>query len=411
MPEFPDQGPTARAAGEGAPRGPLAGLTVLDLSRVRSGPAATRLLADWGARVIRIEPPETASGGDGMMGREGSDFANLNRGKASMTLDLKAPEGRDLFRCMVARADVVIENFRPDVKQRLGIAWEDLKPINPALVMASISGFGQDGPYAGRPGFDQIAQGMGGLMSVTGLPGQGPVRAGIPVADLTAGMFCALGILAALLHARATGEGQWLHTSLLEAQVFMMDFQAARTLVEGEVPAQAGNNHPTSIPTGVFPTADRPINLAVAGEVIWQRFCRVAALDHLAADPDFADRDARLANRDRLNALIAERLTSRTAEDWTRMFNEAGVPAGPINDMAQVFADEQVRHLKLAAPVDLPGHAAGTTALLRLPVTLTATPGGIAGPPPALGADTGRVLADLGLTADAIDGLRDRGVI
>ena len=388
----------------------LSDYTVLDLTRVRSGPTCVRQLADWGANVIKIENPDKA-GSDMGGSREGSDFQNLHRNKRSMVLNLKDPDGVAIFRKMAETADVVVENYRPDVKFRLGIDYETLSAANPRLVYASISGFGQDGPLAGRPGFDQIAQGMGGLMSVTGLPGQGPVRAGIPVADLTAGMFCALGILAALLHARATGEGQWLHTSLLEAQVFMMDFQAARTLVEGEVPAQAGNNHPTSIPTGVFPTADRPINLAVAGEVIWQRFCKVAELEHLAADPDFADRDARLANRDRLNALIADRLKARPADEWTRVFNEAGVPAGPINDMAQVFADDQVRHLRLATPVDLPGHETGSTALLRLPVTLTATPGGIAGPPPALGADTDRVLSDLGLAADAIDGLRDRGVI
>lgn len=416
MPEPRDPQSAGTAPGSSIPRGPLAGLRVLDLTRVRSGPAATRLLADWGAEVIRVEPPATASGGDGMLGRTGSDFANLNRGKRSITLDLKAPEGLALFRRMVAAADVVVENFRPDVKQRLGIAWDDLRPANPALVMASISGFGQAGPYAGRPGFDQIAQGMGGIMSVTGLPGQGPVRAGIPIADLTAGMFCALGILAAVIHARATGEGQWLHTSLLEAQVFMMDFQAARYLVEGEVPGQAGNNHPTAIPTGVFPTADRPINLAVAGEVIWRRFCQTVGLDDLLGDPDFTGAAARSANRDRLNAIIAERFQARPAAEWIAMLNDAGVPAGPINDMEQVFADEQVRYLKLAVPVDLPeadgaNTGDGEAALLRLPVTLAATPGGIAGPPPALGADTDRVLATLGLSAADIAGLRDRGVI
>jgi formyl-CoA transferase len=252
----------------------LSRFTVLDLTRVRSGPTAVRQLTDWGARVIKIETPAHRGGGEAPGGpRRGSDFQNLQRNKRSITLDLKSPEGIAAFRRLAAQTDVVVENFRPDVKERLGIDYPSLRSINRGIVLASISGFGQDGPYAKRPGFDQIAQGMGGLMSVTGLPGQGPVRAGIPLADLTAGLFCALGILTALLEREASGEGQWVTTSLLQAQIFMLDFQAARYLTEGEVPAQAGNNHPTSIPTGVFRTADGHLNIAVTGQAIWERFC------------------------------------------------------------------------------------------------------------------------------------------
>src|SRR6202034_1892888 len=231
----------------------LAPFTVLDLTRVRAGPTCVRQLADWGANVIKIEAP---SGLDAQMTgpREGSDFQNLHRNKRSMTLNLKAPEGLATLKRMVKKADVVVENFRPDVKNRLGIDYKTLARINRRLIYASISGFGQSGPYAARPGFDQIAQGMGGLMSITGLPGQGPVRAGIPVADLSAGLLAALGILIALLEREKSGKGQAVDTSLLQAQIFMLDFQAARFLVNGEVAPQAGNNHPTSIPTGVFKT-------------------------------------------------------------------------------------------------------------------------------------------------------------
>ena len=257
------------------PRGSkaLAQFTVLDLTRVRSGPTCVRQLADWGANVIKIETPpgiEEPMGGP----REGSDFQNLHRNKRSMTLNLKTPEGLAAFKRMVKKADVVVENFRPDVKKRLGIDYKTLAKINPRIVYASISGFGQDGPYANRPGFDQIAQGMGGLMSITGLPGQGPVRVGVPIADLTAGMFAALGILVALLEREKSKKGQHIETSLLQAQIFMLDFQAARYLVEGDVAKQAGNNHPTSIPTGVFKTKDGYINIATTGQRIWNDFAK-----------------------------------------------------------------------------------------------------------------------------------------
>jgi crotonobetainyl-CoA:carnitine CoA-transferase CaiB-like acyl-CoA transferase len=258
----------------------LARFTVLDLTRVRSGPTCVRQLSDWGANVIKIEMPPDEKGGEGMGGpREGADFQNLHRNKRSMTLDLKSKEGRAAFLKMVKKADVIVENFRPDVKRRLKIDYKDVKKINPKIVYGSISGFGQDGPYESRPGFDQIAQGMGGLMSITGLPGQGPVRVGIPVADLTAGLFCALGIMTALLERETSKKGQHVETSLLQAQIFMLDFQAARWLIAKEVAQQAGNDHPTSIPTGVFKTTDGYINIATTGGAIWERFCKALGAD------------------------------------------------------------------------------------------------------------------------------------
>ena len=309
--------------------GALAPFTVLDLTRYRAGPTAARQLADWGADVIKIEMPSApTTEADPIKGRHGPDFQNLHRNKRSLTLNLKAPEGRAVFRRLAGRADVVIENYRPDVKYRLGIEPETLRALNPRLVYASLSGFGQDGPYAQRPGFDQIAQGMGGLMSITGAPGGGPMRAGIPIADLSAGLYTAIGILVALLERERSGQGQWVRSSLLEAMIAQLDFQAARYLFEGEAPGQAGNDHPTSIPTGVFETADGHINIATSGGAIYERLCRAIGAPALIRDPRFATGDARSANRAALNARIAARTRTRTSAEWVRTLNEAGVPAG-----------------------------------------------------------------------------------
>src|SRR6202161_157939 len=283
----------------------LSRFTVLDLTRVRSGPTCVRQLADWGANVIKIDALTEDAAGEQLGGpRHGSDFQNLHRNKRAIALNLKDPKGLEVFRRLAEQADVVVENFRPDVKARLGIDYDSLRQINPRIVYGSISGFGQDGPYHKRPGFDQIAQGMGGLMSITGLPGQGPVRVGIPIADLSAGLFCAIGILTALLEREVSGEGQHVETSLLQAQAFMLDFQAARWLVKHEVAKQAGNDHPTSIPTGVFKTQDGHINIAVAGQKIWERFCAALETPELLKRPEYGSAANRSKNRDALNAEI-----------------------------------------------------------------------------------------------------------
>jgi crotonobetainyl-CoA:carnitine CoA-transferase CaiB-like acyl-CoA transferase len=373
----------------------LSRFTVLDLTRVRSGPTCVRQLADWGANVIKIETPpgiEEPMGGP----REGPDFQNLHRNKRSMTLNLKTSEGLLAFRRMVKKADVVVENFRPDVKKRLGIDYKTLCKINPKLVYASISGFGQDGPYANRPGFDQIAQGLGGLLSITGLPGQGPVRVGIPIADLTAGLFASLGILIALLEREKSKKGQHIETSLLQAQIFMLDFQAARYLVSGEVAKQAGNNHPTSIPTGVFKTKDGHINIATTGQRIWQRFCEAADATALLKNPDYETAALRSKHRDALNADIDKFLVGRSSAEWVERFNKAGVPSGPIYAIDEMFADPQVEHLGIAQSVTKKDKS--KMRLVAQPVTLSRTPSRLVARPPELGEHTNAILKEFGFS-------------
>ncbi len=388
----------------------LEGITVLDLTRVRSGPTATRQLGDWGADVIKIDIPANLSHLDHLSKkREGSDFMNLQRNKRSLTLNLKKPEGVSLFKKLCEKADVVVENFRPDVKKRLGIGYDQLEKINPRLIYASISGFGQSGPDADRPGFDQILQGIGGLMSITGLPGQGPVRAGIPVADLSAGLFCAFGILLALYEREKSGKGQWLHTSLLEAMVFMLDFQGARWLVEEKIPAQAGNNHPTSIPTGVFNTLDGQINIAVVGNTIWKRFCDTLEAPHLYVNPDYAENDLRSTHRENLNMEINAITRSRSSDEWVSRLTANGVPCGRINRMDEVFADAQVKHLGLAEKVDT--HSHGSIPLISQPLTLTRTPSSIRTPPPRRGEHTSEILRGFGLSERDIEQLQTNNVV
>jgi crotonobetainyl-CoA:carnitine CoA-transferase CaiB-like acyl-CoA transferase len=388
----------------------LARITVLDLTQVRSGPTAVRQLADWGANVIKIEPPAHLTSGEGPGGpREGPDFQNLHRNKRSITLNLKEPEGIEAFRRLVQKADVIVENFRPDVKTRLKIDYETLKEINPRLIYASISGFGQTGPYRERPGFDQIAQGMGGLMSITGKPGEGPMRVGIPVADLTAGLFCAFGILIALFEREQSGEGQRVETSLLQAQIFMLDFQAARWLMKREVPGQAGNNHPTSIPTGVFKTADGHINIATTGQKMWTRLCDAISAKTLLQEVDYETSAGRSKHRDRLNAEIDGFLAKKTSAEWIEALNKAGVPCGPIYSIDAMFADPQVEHLGIAT--DVKRKTGKTFQVVGQPVSLSRTPSKIAAPPPELGQHTEEVLEEFGFSAQEIAALRRSKVI
>jgi len=389
----------------------LARFTVLDLTRVRAGPTCVRQLADWGADVIKVELPEHLDTGDPMGGpRHGPDFQNLHRNKRSLTLDLKSQPGLDVFRRLAAKADVVVENFRPDVKARLGVDYAALSSINPRLVYASISGFGQDGPYQKRPGFDQIAQGMGGLMSITGEPGRGPMRVGIPIADLSAGLFSALGILVALIEREQSGKGQEVATSLLQAQIFMLDFQGSRWLNAQEVPGQAGNNHPTSIPTGVFKTRDGHINIATAGAKTWERLCRAIGAEELIQRPEYATAAARRKNRDALNAEIERRLADGTSAEWVERINAAEVPCGPIYAIDEIYADPQVQHLEMVEDVATPD-ARGVLHLVGQPVTLGRTPSRLVTPPPERGEHNEEVLREFGFSPAEIAALAEAKVI
>ncbi len=388
----------------------LSHLRVLDLTRVRAGPTCCRILADFGADVLKIEAPPGVDPNEGMSGsRHGYDMINLHRNKRSLTLNLKEAEGLAIFMRLVKTADVVVENFRPDVKDRLGIAYEALLSVNPRVILASISGFGQTGPYRLRAGFDQIAQGMGGLMWVTGFPGEGPMRAGIAVADSAAGIYAATGILIALAERDRSGIGQWVQTSLLEAQIAMMDFQAARYLVEGEVPGQAGNDHPYSTPMGVVKTADGYINIGVGGDGQWRALCAALERPDLGASADYATLGDRFRNRPRLMGLLNSIFETRTSGEWLDRLDVAGVPAGPIYKVDEVFADPQVQHLGIAVPFH---HSArGDIRIVGEPVALSRTPASIVAMTPEPGEHTEKILRELGYEDRDIQRLRGAKIV
>lgn len=389
----------------------LSRFRVLDLSRVRAGPTCVRMLADFGADVIRIEPPAGVDPNEAMFAanRTSGDFQNLNRNKRSLTLNLKKPGGLEVLRRLVKNADVVVENWRPDVKARLGLDYASLRAINPRIILASISGYGQDGPYAGRPGFDQIIQGMSGLMSVTGMPGQGPVRAGLAVADSSSGLYAAIGILIALVERESSGEGQWVQASLLHSMVAMMDFQVARYLTDGDIPAQAGNDHPTSSPMGLFEAADGMFNLGASGEGNWKRLCNALDKPEWIALAPYASEKLRIANRPQLALELNALFRTQPVAHWVDLLNDAGVPAGPLYDIPEMCEDPQVVQQKVTEKIRTPeGDMVG---LITQPVRLGRTPASIATTAPGWGEHTDEMLVEAGYTEAEICDLKDRGVV
>lgn len=387
---------------------PLASYKVLDLSIARAGPSAVRLLADWGADIIRIEAPLSEDiAGD----RHGPDSQNLHRNKRSLCLDLKSVAGREVFLRLVVEADILVENFRVGVTSRLGIDYQAVKRINPAIIYASISGFGQDGPYARLPALDQVVQGMSGLMSITGKPGDGPMRAGIAVSDTSAGMFLGQGILLALLHRERTGEGQWVHTSLLESMLCKMDFQAARYTMSGEVASQEGNNHPTLSPMGVFDTSDGQVNLAASTDRMFRAFCEAMAANDLLADPRYGTVEGRLENRQALWQAVNQITRDFTSAELVSILNSAGIPCGPINRIDQAFNDEQVRHLKMTRIAH--HQLLGDLALIRSPINLSGfdQDGDFRRPGPEAGEHSREILREYGYSDDEIDQLVAKDVI
>lgn len=395
-------------------KGPLSRFTILDATRVRAGPTAIRTFADLGARVIKLEIPPGAPGGDDMIGgrdHNRADYENLHRNKESLTLNMKEPEGLAILQELVKTADVFIENYRPDVKYRLGIGPDELRAINPRLVYASISGFGQDGPYANWPGFDSIAQGMGGLMSLTGRPEDGPMRVGIPIADLCSGHFCAQAIMAALLEREVSGEGQWVQTSLLESQIAMLDFQAAQWLIDRKVPKSTGNEHPLTVPTGVFPTSDGYINLAAIGQTMWKRLCVALDAAQLIDEPGFGSDPERVQNRARVNAAVGAAFKTRSTADWTERLLKAGVPCGPIYTVDHMFEDPQVKHLGIARPMHHP--ELGDIEVVGLPMQFSRYPRdeGPLRPAPHQGDQTEAILSGLGYSPERIAELRAQFVV
>jgi crotonobetainyl-CoA:carnitine CoA-transferase CaiB-like acyl-CoA transferase len=393
-----------------AARLPLSRFKVIDLTLARAGPSCVRTLADWGADVIRVEPPP----GDDEIGelvgrRDGSDFQNLHRNKRAITLNLKTDEGREILMRLAEAADVVVENMRPGVTRRLGVDFESVKKRNPRIVYGSISGFGQYGPYAERPSIDQIAQGMSGIMSVTGIPGQGPLRVGVAVTDIMAGAFLAQGILIALLDREVSGEGRWVQTSLIEAGITLLDFQATRWTMDKKVPPQEGNNHPTNTPMGLFATADGYLNLAATSNKNFQKFCGIIDRDKMATDPRFASAALRRRNKEALNETIATALRARSTREWFERMVEAGLPCGPVYSIKDTFADPQVEALRIKRSVTHP--RLGEIDLVAQPCEITGFDREIRTATPDLGEHNDEVLGSLGYGAEEIEKLKAAGVI
>ena len=389
---------------------PLSRFKVIDLTLARAGPSCVRTLADWGADVIRVEPPPEEGEASELVGRrDGSDFQNLHRNKRAITLNLKTAEGREILMRLAEQADVVVENMRPGVTKRLGVDFDAVRKRNPRIVYGSISGFGQYGPYGSRPSVDQIAQGMSGIMSVTGIPGQGPVRVGVAVTDIMAGAFLAQGVLIALLDREVSGQGRWVQTSLIEAGLTLLDFQATRWTMDKKIPPQEGNNHPTNTPMGCFRTADGHINIVATSNKNFQIFCKLIDRENMSTDPRFASIAARRQNKETMNTMIADALQAKTTAEWFELIVAAELPCGPVYDIKQAFADPQVEALRIKRSVTHP--RLGELDLVAQPCQITGFDREIRTATPDLGEHNDEILTSLGYSAEDIEKLKSSRVI
>ncbi len=392
----------------------LEGIRVLDLTRALAGPFCTLMLGDNGADVIKVEIPgsgdDTRTWGPPFIGEESAYFLSINRSKRSLTLNLREPQAKEIFLKLAESSDVVVENFTPGVMERFGLGYDQVKQTNPKIVYCSISGFGQDGPYRNRPAYDQIMQGISGLMSITGEPDGEPQKIGIAVTDIGAGMWSAFAIMAALHHREQHGEGQYIDVSMMDAQVAWLTYQAAYFFANGEPPKRMGAAHPTLVPYQAFMCQDgKYITVAVGSERIWGRFCQGMHREDLQNDPEYAVNSDRVRNRAKLVPMLQEYFLTRPVADWVEDLQEANVPCGPINDLADVFADPQV--LARNMYLEIPHPTLGAIKQTGLPIKFSLTPGGLDRHPPLLGEHNQEILEDLGYSVAQVDKMKKNAII
>ncbi len=391
----------------------LEGIKILDLSRALAGPYCTMMLADMGAEVIKIEMPgrgdDSRSWGPPFVEGESAYFMSINRNKKSITLNMKSDKSTEIVHKLIKQSDVLVENFRPGAMERLGLGYEQVKAMNPRIIYCSISGFGQDGPYRMLPGFDQVLQGMGGLMSITGELGGPPIKVGVAIADISGGMFASNGILVALYNREKTGKGQMVDVSLLDSQVAWLTYRAGAYFASGEVPQPMGSGHPVIVPYQAFKAKDVFINIAVGNDQLWERFCKAVGLEKVMNDPKFATNAKRVENREEIVKIISDLIVTKDGEEWLKILTDAGVPCGPIYTVDKIFADPQVLHREMVKELDHP--KAGKIKVTGIPIKLSDTPGEVETAPPVLGQHTQEVLTELGYNDKDLEKLKQEKVI
>jgi crotonobetainyl-CoA:carnitine CoA-transferase CaiB-like acyl-CoA transferase len=391
----------------------LEGIKVLDLSRALAGPYCTMMLADMGADVIKVEMPgrgdDSRSWGPPFVEGESAYFMSINRNKKSITLNMKSENSTEIIYKLIKQSDVLVENFRPGAMERLGLEYEQVKEMNPKIIYCSISGFGQNGPYRMLPGFDQVLQGMGGLMSITGDPGGSPIKVGVAIADISGGMFAAYGIVVALYNREKTCKGQMIDVSLLDSQVAWLTYRSGAYFASGEIPQPVGSGHPVIVPYQAFKAKDVYINIAVGNDQLWQKFCKTVGLEKVMDDPRFATNAKRVENREEIVKIVGDLVATKNGEEWLKILTDAGIPCGPIYTVDKIFADPQILHRQMLKELDHP--KAGRIKVTGIPVKLSDTPGEVKTAPPVLGQHTQEILTELGYSGQDIKKLRQEKVV